>query len=304
LKKRPASFIERTIDNLADALEHAATAGAHAESGGLLQSLDPRVKLAGLFGLILAAVSVGRMEVTLAILAVAVGLALFSRIPLRVLTTRVWLGVLVFTGMIALPAVFLTPGEPLACVPLLHWTVTRQGAHTALRLVARAETSATLAILLVLTTPWTHVLKALRVFRMPVVLVVILGMTHRYIFLLLNIARDFFEARRCRLVGELDARARRQLMAASTGVLLGKSLQLSEDVFAAMQARGFRGETFTLDEFKMKPRDWSALAAFTGLTMLAFSLEGNALSLPGSKIPAISHHQPATTARRPPNPVF
>ena len=269
VKSRPKNFIERTVGSLADALEHAAIAEIHAENGGLLQSLDPRVKLIGLLGLILAAVSVGRVVVSLAIMAAAVALALSSRIPLRVLTTRVWLGVLVFTVTIALPSVFMTPGDPLARVPVLHWTATWQGAHTALRLVTRAETAATLAILLVLTTPWTHVLKAMRVFRVPVVMVVILGMTHRYIFLLLHTASDFFEARRCRLVGELDARARRKLIAASAGVLFGRSLQLSEDVYAAMQSRGFRGEVYTLDDFGMKPRDWGALAAFIGLVMAA-----------------------------------
>ena len=262
--------MERTVGNLADALEHAASAGNLAETGGLLQSLDPRVKLVGLLGLILAAVSVGRVEITLAVLAVAIGLAGWSRIPLRVLTTRVWLGVLFFTGMIALPAVFLTPGEPLARIPWLHWTATWQGAHTALRLVSRAEAAATLATLLVITTPWTHVLKALRVFRVPVVLVVVLGMTHRYIFLLCQTARDFFEARRCRLVGVPDARTRRHSIIASTGVLLGKSLQLSEEVYGAMQARGYRGESRILDDFKMNPRDWSAMAAFMALTLLAF----------------------------------
>lgn len=270
LKSRSTNFIERTVAKLADAFQQAAAAGTHAETRGLLQSLDPRVKLVGLFAWIVVAVSVGPIGLTLVFLLIAVVLARCSGISLRVLTTRVWLGVLVFTGMIALPAIFLTPGEPLATVPILHWTVTRQGAHAALRLVSRAETTATLAVLLVLTTPWTQVLKALRVFRVPVVLVIILGMTHRYIFLLLQIARDGFEARRCRLVGELDARARRRLMVASAGVLLDKSLQLSEDVFAAMQARGFTGEACILDEFRMKSRDWFALTAFIGLAVMVW----------------------------------
>lgn len=270
MKRRPKNFIERTVGSLADALEYAALAETHAGNGGLLQSLDPRVKLIGLLGLILTAVSVGRVVVSVFILAVAVALALFSRIPLRLLATRVWIGVLLFTGIIAFPAIFMTPGEPLARVPVLHWTASWQGAHAAFRLVTRAETAATLAILLVLTTPWTHVLKAMRVFRVPVVMVVILGMTHRYIFLLLHTAGDFFEARRCRLVGELDARARRKMIAASAGVLFGRSLQLSEDVFAAMQSRGFRGEVYTMDDFLMKPRDWGALAAFVALALAAF----------------------------------
>ena len=274
MKKRSTSFIERTVGSLRDVLEHTAIAETHAETGGLLQCLDPRVKLVGLLSLVLAVVSVGRIGAMLGILAVAVGLVLFSRIPLRLMTTRVWLGVVVFTGAIALPAVFMTPGEPMGRVPLLHWTATWQGAHSALRLLVRAETAATLAMLLVLTTPCTHVLKAMRVLRVPVVLVIILGMTHRYILLLLRTASEFFEARRCRLVGEIDARTRRQLVAASTGVLFGRSLQLSEEVFDAMQARGFRGGVYTLDDFQMKPLDWGALVAFVGMAFLAF-LAGN-----------------------------
>ena len=269
VKNQSRHFIERTVGRLAGAIEHAAFSETHSESGGLLQSLDPRVKLIVLPGLICVAVSVARVPVVLGILAAATGLALLSRVSLRVLVTRVWLGVLLFTGTIAFPAVFMTPGAPLGRLPVVHWVATCQGAHSALRLLTRAETAATLAILLVLTTPWTHLLKAMRVFRVPVVLVVILGMSHRYIFLLLHTARDFFEARRCRMVGVPDARARRQLVAAGTGVLFGRSLQLSEDVYAAMQARGFCGEVHTLDDFKMKPRDWGALAAFAGLAALA-----------------------------------
>ena len=70
----------------------------------------------------------------------------------------------------------------------------------------RAETAATLSVLIVLCTPWNNVLKALRVLRLPTVLVVILGMTYRYIFLLLRTAHDMFESRRSRMVGQLDGR--------------------------------------------------------------------------------------------------
>jgi cobalt ECF transporter T component CbiQ len=266
------SFLERTVGSLSAALDHAAFAEATAENGGLLQRLDPRVKVFGLALLIVSAVGVHRVVVTLAIFALAVALALLSRIPLSVLATRVWLSVLFFTGTIALPAIFLTPGEMFVRVPLLHWPVTSQGLQTALRLVARAETAATLALLLVLCTPWVHVLKSLRAFRLPVILTVILGMTHRYIFLLMQIAGDFFEARRSRFVAPLNGAEQRRLASATAGVLLGKSLQLSGEVFMAMQSRGFLGEVHTLDEFRMKPRDWLAAGVFAAVAVTAFWL--------------------------------
>ena len=58
---------------------------------------------------------------------------------------------------------------------------------------------ATLAFLLILTTPWPYVLKAMRTLGVPVVVVAMLGMTHRYIFVLLQTATQMFEARRSRL---------------------------------------------------------------------------------------------------------
>jgi energy-coupling factor transporter transmembrane protein EcfT len=138
------------------------------------------------------------------------------------------------------------------------------------RLVARAETTATLVVLLVFTTPWPHVLKALRTLRAPAVLVVILGMTYRYIFVLLELADDFFEARRSRVMRPMTGAAQRRMAGATAGVLLDKSLRYSEEVFLAMQSRGFRGEAYTLHDFRMKPLDWLAGAAFAVASGLAF----------------------------------
>ena len=42
-------------------------------------------------------------------------------------------------------------------------------------------------------------------------------------------------------------------------------MQLSGDVYLAMQSRGFRGEVYLLDEFAMRRRDWTWLALFFAL---------------------------------------
>jgi cobalt/nickel transport system permease protein len=268
-RRAKKGFVERNITGLAEALDHAAMAEEVARGGGWLQTLDPRTKIIGFGLLIVAVVSARQIAVVLALLLATAGLALASRIPLRLLVNQVWSGVLFFTGLIALPAIFLTPGKPLCLLPVLHWPITAQGLQTAGMLLARAETTATLALTLVLSTRWTHVLKALRVLHVPTVMVVILGMTHRYIFFLLHLAGDFFVARRSRLVGPLDAAQRRQVAASAAGVLLGKSLQLSGEVYQAMQSRGFRGEVHTLDDFRWQVRDGFALTAFFAATALA-----------------------------------
>lgn len=81
-----------------------------------------------------------------------------------------------------------------------------------------------------------------------------------------------FEARQSRAVGALDSADGRRIAAASVGVPLGKSFHLSNDVYLAMQSRGFRGEVYTLDEFRMRARDWCALAACGGCAALALWL--------------------------------
>lgn len=263
-------FIERTAAALVGALDHAFYAEELARAPGLLQRLDPRMKLLGALALIVAVVEVRRLTVIGAIFLGAVIIAALSRIPLRALFTRVWLPVLCFTGVIALPAIFITPGQTAATVPALGWVVTRQGLRSAAYLVGRAETAATLCVLVILTTPWASVLKALRALKAPAALAVLFGMTYRYLFLLLESARDMFESRRSRIIGRLSGPERRRVAAASAGVLISKSFDLSSEVYSAMVSRGFRGEARALDEFESRPPDWIMLAACALIAAGAF----------------------------------
>lgn len=268
-RRRRRGFVEKTARGLLDATGRALFAEDMAASRGFLQLLDPRVKLVGIGALIVAAVAVHRLWVLAAMLCGGAGLALVSHIPIRLLAVRIWLAVLAFTGAIALPALFLTPGTGIYRIPLLEWQVTQQGLRSAAFLILRAETAATFSALLILSTLWTHLLHALRYFRAPVALVAILGMTYRYMFLFLRTAGDMFESRESRMVGVLEPAERRRLAAASAGVLLSKTLQVSGEVHLAMQARGFRGEIRLLDELRMRPNDWLRLAAFAGAASLA-----------------------------------
>jgi cobalt/nickel transport system permease protein len=260
-------FVQHTLEGLHAAMDRALYAEHSAASGGLLQRLDPRVKVAGIFSFILVSASAGKLWVVAAILCAGIVLAALSRISLSLVLTRVWLVTLPFSATLALPAIFLTPGSALYRLPLINWTISAQGLRAASMLVLRAESAATLALILVFTTPWTHVLKALRMFRVPVVFVVILGMTCRYILLLLETAHEMFESRKSRTVGVLTRAAQRRIALLSSGALLSRTLHLSNEVYLAMQSRGFRGEVFILDDFRMKNPDWLASAIFGGVAI-------------------------------------
>ncbi len=256
------SFVERTILRFSAVVHDSLFAEQVARSKGLLQSIDPRAKLTSLGFLIVATVSVSRLWSLSALFCIAVVLALFSRISPLTLAKRLWAPMLLFTGVIGVPALFLTPGEEIGRLPLLDWTITAQGARSAALLLLRTETASTFSLLLVLSSRWNELLRALRFFRVPTTLIVIAQMTQRYIFLLLETARNMFESRQTRLVGHLKGPDQRRVAVATAGVLLDRSLQLTGEVHMAMRARGFRGEIHLLEDLEMKRSDWAGLALF------------------------------------------
>jgi energy-coupling factor transporter transmembrane protein EcfT len=136
----------------------------------------------------------------------------------------------------------------------------------------RVSTSVSLTLLLVLTTPWNTVLSALTVLRVPDMFILILGMTYRYIYLLLHLANDMFLSRKSRVVGHLDGAENRRILAAISGALLGKSLDMSSEVYLAMQSRGFNGKMVTLKPFAMQTRDWLWLTGLLAVSLLAIYL--------------------------------
>ena len=256
--RRRKGTIERTLAGVSGAMEQALFADELARRAGLLQRLDPRVKVISLIALLVAVALSHSLAVIGVIYLLALALAWRSSLPMGAFITRVWLFLPFFTGIIALPALLLTPGEALVGLPL-GMAITRTGLQTAAFLLLRVSTSVSLAALLVLTTGWNYVLKALSVLGIPDAIILVLGMTYRYIHLLLRTAGDMFLSRKSRMVGRLRGASERRRVGASAGVLLEKSLQLSGDVYLAMQSRGFRGQSHSLQTVHMRPIDWASL---------------------------------------------
>lgn len=267
--KKRGTFVQRTIDGLAETMERSLYAEQLSEQAGVIQRLDPRVKFIGTLSIIMVAAAARNLTVIGAVAVVAIGLAALSHIPLKSFV-NVWIGMAIFSGLIATPAIFITPGPTLVAIPMLEWVITSTGLRSAAFLLLRSEVSITLSFLLIMTTPWMHVLKSMRSIGIPALVVVILGMTYRYIFMMLQTARDMFEARQSRIVGRLDDADARRLATATVGVLLSKSMQLSNDVYLAMQSRGYRGDVYTLDTFQLDGRDIIAIIIISVIVVTGF----------------------------------
>lgn len=265
-------FLTKNIASFTSALESVVLAEDLSRVPGLLQSLDPRVKLVT-FVVLIVTVGLARSLAVLGTIFVLVLLFSFlSNISLRFFLKRVLLFIPIFTAVIAIPALFITPGGPLVSVAG-KVIITEQGARTAGLLFLRVADSLSFGVLLVLTTSWTRVLVALRWLRIPSLLVDILGMTYRYIFLLLHTANAMFLARRSRTIGKLSGGENRRWLARALVTTMAKSQHLSEEVYLAMLSRGYQGETRVLNDFSVKRRDflWAAFVAAAVAFLLIWS---------------------------------
>jgi cobalt/nickel transport system permease protein len=269
--RRTSHALEHTLRGISETLERTFFAEEISLRPGFFQSLDPRVKLVIVLALLIGIGLAHNLAVILAIYALTLLLAWRSAVPLRGFIQRVWLFLPFLTGMIILPALFITPGPALLHLPL-GIVVTQTGATSALFLLLRVSASVSLTLLLILTTPWNTLLSALGSLGVPDVFVLILGMTYRYIYLLLRTANDMFLSRQSRVVGQLSGAEERRMLAAASGTLLSKSLSLSSDVYLAMQSRGFRGKIVTLKPFRAQTRDWAWMGAFLCLAALSIGL--------------------------------
>jgi len=253
-------FLSRNIAGLSQSLESVIAADDLSRKSGFLQSLDPRAKAAGFLLLVITA---GLLR-NLALLGVLFGMTLVlgfvSRIPLSFFLKRVLLFIPLFTAVIAIPALFTTPGAPLWHIGA-HISVTEQGLLAAAFLFARVTVSLSLGILLILTTCWTDLLAALRWFRLPALVVSVVAMTYRYIFLFLHTANNMFMARRSRTVVRFSGAANRRWLGQTMAATLAKSQHLSEEVYLAMLSRGYSGEVVTLDDLHARHRDFLWLTA-------------------------------------------
>jgi cobalt/nickel transport system permease protein len=121
------------------------------------------------------------------------------------------------------------------------------GWQAAAELIIRASIALAMLVTLVATTPFSQLLRALRQLRVPAVLVAVLAFMYRYSFVLSDELERMRRARRARTFcpsvwSELAA------LGSFAGVLFVRAFERSERVYAAMCARGWRGDVTRLDD--------------------------------------------------------
>ena len=254
-------WLEQTLGGITESLERAIFTERHARSDGWLQRRDPRIKMVAALTAIVAASLTSSLAGLALLYGATLGAAKASRVPFGFFVRRVWLGIPFFAGIVVVPAIFFVPGPRVFDLALgpAHLAPSWNGLAGAAIFVSRVGVSVSLAILLVVTTPWADVLKSLRALKVPQVFVLVLSMTYRYLFLFLHTANGILLARKSRIVGRTSGGEQRRWITGTMGNLMSRAFKMSNDVYAAMLARGFNGEVRTFSTYRVRPTDILAL---------------------------------------------
>jgi cobalt/nickel transport system permease protein len=215
--------------------------------------LEARFKTVGALVLILAVVllPLERNWPFAAFLALLAGLLLLARLPLvPVLRRLAGLAPFVLTAAVLLP--FSRPGDGTvsASLALGGWElrVYRAGLLAAKGVVLKGLLCGGATVLLVSTTPFSGLLRALERMRFPRLLLAVIAFLYRYLFLLQGEFLRLVRAARSRNWEAGPLRARLAAAGGIVGSLFLRTYARGERVYTAMLARGYDGRFRTLSE--------------------------------------------------------
>ncbi len=283
-RKVKIPFLERGMDHLAGVIRDGYAQWEFSSQNGLFQKIDARVKLLFLLFFILI-VSLKRDALPEACIWFFVFvLTLLSRLNIPRVYKRILFFGFIFGFLIALPAAFnvITKGEiilPIVKLPRNYsfWIyhipagigITREGIHAVAMLTLRVINSLSLSFLVLYTTPFQEIIRALKVLKVPDSFLIIITLCYKYIFIFSKTIEDMHLAKKNRIVRELRHTEAREWIAGRMAFIFRKAQLRCEEVFKAMVGRGFSDSIKFYGFRKMRMTDWYA-AIFLFLAGIMF----------------------------------
>jgi cobalt ECF transporter T component CbiQ len=266
-------FIEKGIDHLSDIIKSGYIQWELASREGFFQKLDARIKVIFLlFFIFIVSLKKNVMpEVGIGIFIFA--LALLSRLNIVMLYKRVFFWGFFFGFLVAFPSAFniITRGEIIMPVinlskPHTFWIyhipqeigLTKEGLYSVVMLTMRVVNSLSISFLVLYTTPFHEIIKALKILRVPDAFLMIITLSYKYIFLFAKTVGDMHIAKKSRLVRGVSNAQAREWIAGRIAFIFRKTRMRCEDVFNAMLSRGLSDKIKFYGYRKIQVLDWSA----------------------------------------------
>jgi cobalt/nickel transport system permease protein len=227
-----------------------------------VQRLDPRWKLACLLLAALAAVNLHTCGAALAALSGTMLLVALARLPLGWYLRRLATSLVMFALFLAWLPFVVQAGHETHEIGFV--TVSLTGLVRLIVLSAKIASMISLMLVMLATTPLPSIFKAARALWMPRLLALLMLLTYRHVFLLMDEFGRLRTALRVRgFRNRADLHSYRTIGQVA-GTLLVRSHERSERVGQAMRCRGFDGEFRALDDFRTAWPDLLAFALIVG----------------------------------------
>lgn len=224
-----------------------------------LQCFDPRIKIVSFTTLIFSVATLTKLGPTIIALGFSLTLLLFSRLPLR-FAAHFLKWPIMFISLFLFIMPFSVEGKPVLHVG--DFVATFEGIKHGFLVSSRALSAVLLVFILVATTRFDMLLKALEKLKLPNVLTQVLMFSYRYSFLFAQEVKRMQLAARTRGFKPVTDMRTLRVLGSMVGMLLVRSYERAERVFWAMRARGYDGRTKTIIELKTSRGDLF-LACFT-----------------------------------------
>lgn len=275
------AFLDKALVHLAALLRTVYIQWDLAGRDGLLQRADPRLKVLLLLVLVVLVSFKQSLLGQAAVGLLLFLLALFSRIPLGALYGKLLVLTGIFGILVPFPASLnlITPGEVM--LPLLRleapkevlWFgipetvgITKDGLLGMGLMASRIMNSLSATFLVLHTTPMADLVRSLKHFRLPDTMVVVVLLTYRYIFVLVSMVEQIHRARAARLVTGTSRSETRMWAAQRMAFLFQRTQIRCEEMYRAMQCRGFSGRLHVEGFGKLGSGDWVGLVALAAVS--------------------------------------
>jgi energy-coupling factor transporter transmembrane protein EcfT len=264
------SFIEKGMNQFAGVIKSGYIQWDTVSMDGYFQRIDARIKI--LFLIFYVVIVSLKKEIIPEIYlgSFVFALVLLSRLNIFSFYKKVFLLGFFFGFLIAAPSALnlIVKGEVI--FPVLHlskdynfWVyhipaeigITREGLNVVAMLTMRVVNSLTISFLVLYTTSFPDIIKALKVMKVPDSFLMIITLSYKYIFIFAKTVEDMYRAKKSKLVRQVDNRDARKWAAGRMGFIFNKTRLRCEEIFKAMLSRGFSEEVKLYESRKLDSHD-------------------------------------------------
>ncbi|MGB9711807.1 MAG: cobalt ECF transporter T component CbiQ [Dissulfurimicrobium sp.] len=275
------SFIDSGLIHIGRIIKTLFLQWEFASKNALFQRIDARIKLIFLVSFIIIISLKNEIHTQIFITIFIFSLMLLSRLNPIVFYKKILILWFIFGFLIILPSAFNVITEGRVVLPILMlsksydvWIYhipqiigfTNEGIVIIVMFTLRIINSLSLSFLIVYTTPFHEIIKALKVFKIPDTILMIVILSYSYIFIFSKTVEEIYLAKKARTLIRNNDKESRQWIAGRVAYIFRKTQQRYEDIFKAMLSRGFANEIMLYNFKKINIYNYI-------IALLLFSLE-------------------------------